>query len=96
MYIRTTLASIIAADPVASIIGDRPIMDSLIGPLTIAVLNTPPNVALDASGNDGPLAGTINIVLRQVGVARAMPYAIGYPIKSAINVEKKAVLTALK
>ncbi|WP_414472918.1 FAD-dependent oxidoreductase [Microvirga sp. M2] len=31
--------------PVASIIGDRPIMDSLIGPLTIAVLNTSPDVA---------------------------------------------------
>lgn len=30
---------------VASIIGNRPILDSLIGPLTIAVLNTPPNVA---------------------------------------------------
>ncbi|KLK91969.1 hypothetical protein AA309_16175 [Microvirga vignae] len=30
---------------VGSIIGDRPIMDSLIGPLTVAVLNTPPNVA---------------------------------------------------
>lgn len=30
---------------VASIIGDRPIMDSLIGPLTVAVLNTPPDVA---------------------------------------------------
>ncbi|WP_243370320.1 hydroxysqualene dehydroxylase [Microvirga solisilvae] len=30
---------------VASIIGDRPIMDNLIGPLTIAMLNTPPNVA---------------------------------------------------
>ncbi|PVE26047.1 hypothetical protein DC522_02095 [Microvirga sp. KLBC 81] len=30
---------------VASIICDRPIMDSLIGPLTVAVLNTPPNVA---------------------------------------------------
>ncbi|EIM25138.1 hydroxysqualene dehydroxylase [Microvirga lotononidis] len=28
--------------PVASIIGDRPIMDSLIEPLTVAVLNTPP------------------------------------------------------
>jgi hypothetical protein len=32
--------------PVASIIGDRPIMESLIGPLTVAVLNTP---ACDAS-----------------------------------------------
>ncbi len=31
--------------PVASVIGDRPIMDSLIGPLTMAVLNTPPEVA---------------------------------------------------
>lgn len=30
---------------VASIIGDRPIMDNLIGPLTVAVLNTPPNIA---------------------------------------------------
>lgn len=30
---------------VASIIGDRPIMDSLIGPLTVAVLNTPPSIA---------------------------------------------------
>ncbi|HZH09361.1 MAG TPA: FAD-dependent oxidoreductase [Microvirga sp.] len=30
---------------VASIIGDRPIMNSLIGPLTMAVLNTPPNIA---------------------------------------------------
>ncbi|WP_134500485.1 hydroxysqualene dehydroxylase [Microvirga pakistanensis] len=31
--------------PVASIIGNRPIMDSLIGPLTVAVLNTPPEAA---------------------------------------------------
>ncbi|SCY25431.1 hydroxysqualene dehydroxylase [Microvirga guangxiensis] len=30
---------------VASIIGDRPIMNSLIGPLTVAVLNTPPSTA---------------------------------------------------
>ena len=39
---------------------------------------------------------SISIVLRHVGVARAMPYAIGYPISSAISVEKNAVLTALK
>jgi len=31
--------------PVASIVGDSPIMDTLIGPLTMAVLNTPPDVA---------------------------------------------------
>jgi len=31
--------------PVASIIGKRPIMDSLIEPLTVAVLNTPPSQA---------------------------------------------------
>ncbi len=30
---------------VASIIGNRPIMDSLIGPFTVAVLNTPPSMA---------------------------------------------------
>ncbi|MXQ11282.1 hydroxysqualene dehydroxylase [Microvirga makkahensis] len=31
--------------PVASIVGDRPIMDNLVGPLTLAILNTPPEVA---------------------------------------------------
>ena len=35
--------------PVASIIGDRPIMDSLIEPLTVAVLNTPPTQASSPS-----------------------------------------------
>jgi len=45
--------------PVASIIGDRPIMDSLIEPLTVAVLNTPP-----AQASSQRLAGALRQLIR--------------------------------
>ncbi|MGO4388437.1 FAD-dependent oxidoreductase [Microvirga sp. 2YAF29] len=48
--------------PVAAIIGNRPIMDSLIGPLTVAVLNTP---ASEAS------ASRLGLALRQMLWPRA-------------------------